>query len=589
LPLRDYAIVGDGRTAALVGLDGSIDWLCLPNLDSPSVFGAALDAEQGGAFSLAPEAQFESEHHYEPDSNVLQRTFRTAHGAVRVTDAMSLPGSGLTPGRELVRSVEGLAGRVAMRWRVEPRFDYGYRPATIGTRWGVPVATDGRLALAISSWEAGQPRCQDGAISGRFEIEPGQDALVVLAVAYEEPLVIPARRDVEQRLQQTRSFWRAWARDRRHEGPWRDAVLRSALALKLLVHAPSGAIAAAATASLPEDIGGERNWDYRFCWVRDAAFTLGALFDLGCPHEADAFFWWLVHASQLTHPRLQVLYRLDGGVDAAEKILPLSGYRGSRPVRIGNEAIDQLQLDTYGDYVQTAWLYQRAGGRIDVDTGRRLAQTADLLCAIWGELDSGIWEVRSAPAHFTHSKMMCWVALDRAARLAQEGHIPNKRARQWQAAAAQIRDFIERRCWSERLGSYTRVAHGEELDAGLLLAAVMGYDGGCDSRLASTIQTVRRELGHGPLLSRYHGEDGLQGQEGAFVCCSFWLAEALARVGRVEEAAELMDELTGMANAVGLYAEEIDPTSGEFLGNLPQGLVHLALIKAATAISEAQR
>jgi GH15 family glucan-1,4-alpha-glucosidase len=586
-PIRDYAVIGDGRTAALVAKDGSIDWLCLPDLDSPSVFGAALDAQRGGRFELAPEGAFSAEHAYEPETNILQTRFTTSEGVVLVTDAMLLPASGLAPMRELVRRVECLAGRVTMRWQVEPRFDYGRQTARISQRSGVPVATSPRLALAFPSWNAGQPRCEAESVVGRFELAAGESALLVLAAAYEEPLVIPTRNEVDARLEATRDFWRAWSAGRGYEGPWRDAVLRSALALKLLVYAPSGAIAAAATASLPEDLGGERNWDYRFCWVRDAAFTLNALFHLGCPREAEAFFWWLLHASQLTHPRLDVLYRLNGGVDAPEETLGLSGYRGSRPVRIGNEALDQRQLDIYGDHMQTAWLYERAGGIIDADTGRRLAETADLVCRIWREADSGIWEVRSTPTHFTHSKMMCWVALDRAASLAEAGRIPAGRVQHWRAEAASIREFVERECWSEKLGSYVRFAGGEELDASLLLAAVMGYDDPREHRLASTIEAIRGALGNGPLLSRYTGEDGLEGKEGAFVCCSFWLAEALARAGRLEDATQLIDELIRLANDVGLYAEEIDPDSRDFLGNVPQALVHLALISAATAIAEA--
>ena len=249
-------------------------------------------------------------------------------------------------------------------------------------------------------------------------------ALVVLSAAHREPLVFPSRAEVESRLAETISFWRQWAAGRTYDGPWREAVIRSALALKLLIHSPSGAIAAAATASLPEQIGGERNWDYRFCWVRDSAFTLHALMQLGCPNEGESFFWWLLHASQLTHPRLRVLYRLNGGERAPESTIPLAGYRDSRPVRIGNGAAGQEQLDIYGDLMQTAWFYSVAGGRLDSDTGRRLAQVADLVCEIWRRPDCGIWEVRSEPLHFTHSKMMCWVALDRALRLAERGQIP---------------------------------------------------------------------------------------------------------------------------------------------------------------------
>jgi GH15 family glucan-1,4-alpha-glucosidase len=587
VPLRDYAAIGDGRAVALVASDGSLDWLCLPDLDSPSAFGSILDPEKGGSFSLAPEAPFTARRRYLPDTNVLETTFETEEGAVRVVDAMLLPSSGLAPGRELARRVEGLAGRVPMCWRVEPLFEYGNMPPRIACHGGTPVATGGRDALAVSAWGAGEPVLDGHSISSSFPATPGHVGLVVLSAAHGEPLVFPSRAEVESRLADTIAFWRQWVAGRSYDGPWREAVIRSALALKLLIHSPSGAIAAAATASLPEQIGGERNWDYRFCWVRDSAFTLHALMQLGCPHESESFFWWLLHASQLTHPRLRVLYRLNGGERAPESTLSLAGYRCSRPVRIGNGAAGQEQLDIYGDLMQTAWSYSVAGGHLDRDTGRRLAEVADLVCALWSRPDCGIWEVRSDALHFTHSKMMCWVALDRAVRLAERGDLPGAHAAKWRTQAEAIRTFIEERCWSEELGSYVRSPDTRELDASLLLGALMNYPSKRDPRMIATIAAIRRELGHGPLLDRYSGEDGLAGGEGAFLCCSFWLADALARTGRVDDATELMDRLMRVANDVGLYAEEVDQDTGEFLGNMPQGLVHLALINAAVAVSEA--
>jgi GH15 family glucan-1,4-alpha-glucosidase len=587
VPIGDYAAIGDGRTVALVARDGSIDWLCLPDLDSPSVFAAVLDAGRGGSFALRPEISAEARRRYLPDTNVLETTFTTAQGVVRVTDAMTLPNAELGPTRELIRRVDGVAGRVAMHWRITPAFDYGTTSPRLERRGGVPVALAGPDALAVCSWGAGEAQLADQAILGRFETEESSSAVIALCGSHQEPLVFPPRRDVEARLRATTAYWREWAANRAYDGPWRDEVIRSALALKLLFHAPSGAIAAAASASLPEEIGGERNWDYRFCWVRDSAFTLQALLQLGCPREAEAFFWWLLHASQLSHPRLQVLYRLDGSESATERMLELDGYRGSRPVRVGNAAAAQTQLDIYGALLQTALVYTQAGGRLDRETGRRLAGIADLVCQTWRQPDSGIWEVRSAPAHFTQSKMMCWVALDRAVRLCDDGHIPRAHPSTWRREQLAIREFIETRCWSERLGSYTRQSGGEDLDASLLLGILFGYDAPDPSRLSSTVNTLRRGLGRDSLLSRYSGEDGLLGREGAFLCCSFWLVDALARVGHLDEATALMEELIAVASDVGLYAEEIDAQTSELLGNTPQGLVHLALINAAVSISQA--
>jgi GH15 family glucan-1,4-alpha-glucosidase len=584
-PIRDYAAIGDGRTVALVALDGAVDWLCLPDLDSPSVFAALLDADNGGRFELQPEESFDATRRYRPGTNILETTFATARGVVRITDAMTLPTYGLAPFRELVRRIEGLAGEVPMRWRVVPRPGYGTE-VQLERRAGVPVAARGADASAVITWDAGEPTLRADRIEGRFVAAEGQVADLVLVAAHEEPLVLPSQADVATRLAGTEQIWREWSDSRSYEGPWRDAVIRSALALKLLVFAPSGAIAAAPTTSLPEAIGGERNWDYRYSWPRDSAFTLRALLALGCSREADAFFWWLLHATQLTHPQVRVLYRLDGRLDANERSLPLSGYRGSRPVRIGNGAAGQTQLDVYGEVMDAASEMARARGRLDRDHARRLAEIADHVADIWHRPDAGIWEVRSAPAHFTQSKMMCAVALDRACSLAEKGMLQGD-AERWRRARDEIRTFVEDRCYAEDSGSYTRSAGEGLLDASLLLGVIAGYDEPTAPRLLGTVDAIRRGLTHGPLVIRYVGEDGLPGEEGAFLACSFWLAEAYARQGRIDEAATLMDELIELANDVGLYAEEIDPESGDFLGNFPQGLSHLSLISAAVAVVEA--
>lgn len=585
-PLRSYAAIGDGRTVALVAEDGGIDWLSVPNLDSPTVFAAVLDMRRGGCFTLAPATEFAMTRRYVPGTNVLETTYTTQTGVVRVVDAMSLNDTGLEPLREVQRRVAGESGRVTMRWCVRPRFGYGQRRTRLARRYGIPVATSGNDALAVRAFDAGSVNMSDDTISGHFEAATGSAAVIAVSVAYQEPLVFPTRRELDGRYAATLATWRAWTSGWSYAGPWKAAVERSALALKLLVYAPSGALAAAATTSLPEEVGGARNWDYRFCWVRDAAFTVDALLRLGFTPEAQAYFWWLMHASQLTHPRLQPLYRLDGAAYARERELPLDGYQGSRPVRIGNAAADQLQLDTYGELLQTAWLYADAGNRLDADIGQRLAQIADLVCELWRRPDAGIWEVRSPPAHFTHSKMMCWVALDRAARLAERSLIPAGQVARWSGQAAAIRDFVERECFSPRRQSYVRVAGGDELDASVLLGLLSGYGDAKSPRWDQTVSAVRSELGHGPYVHRYSGVDGLTGTEGAFVSCSFWLAEALARTGHIDDAVTLMDQLVGLANDVGLYAEEIDANTGAFLGNVPQALSHLSLISAAVAIAD---
>lgn len=581
-PLRGYAAIGDGRTVALVASDGTVDWLCLPDLDSPAMFGSILDPERGGRFELRPKVRFSVHRRYLPLTNVLETTFETAEGAVRVIDAMTLPSGGISPQRELVRKVEAVSGSVPMLFEFAPRFEFTQR-AAFGFRSGIPVATYGADAVALCVWNVGDVMLGADSVHGEFMVRPGDPAILALSAAHQEPLVLPSRSDVEARLSHTIESWTSWARSLRPGPLWPDAVVRSALVLKLLVHAPSGAIAAAATTSLPEVIGGERNWDYRFCWVRDSAFVLDAFLRLGCAAEVEAFFWWLMQASQLSHPRLRVLYRLDGGTQTRERILPIAGYCRSFPVRVGNGAEGQLQLDVYGDLLQTAWLYAQANGRIDREIGRRLGEVADLVCRIWREPDSGIWEVRSAPQHFTQSKMMCAVTLDRAIELANMGLVPVRNLPQWKEELSSIHRFVEERCWSADKQSYVRYAGSTELDASLLLGVLFGYDDPKTARFRSTVDAVLRELTSGPYVVRYRDQDGLEGSEGAFLTCSFWLVEALALQERYRDAEILMESLVALANDVGLYAEEVDSRTGDFLGNLPQGLTHLALVNAARA------
>lgn len=585
-PIEQYAAIGDGRTVALVAADGAIDWWCLPDIDSAAVCWSLLDADGGGRFTVQPTVSCTVRRRYLPDTNVLETTFTTATGVVRVTDALLLGQPGLAPLRELYRRVDGVSGRVPVRWLLAPRFDFGRTPTRLVRRAGVLVAEGHGQALALCTWGAGDAELTHDDISGQFFVEAGESAGLLLAYARAEPLVLPPRGEVEDRLLRTCRTWREWAESRSYDGPWRDAVIRSALALKLLVYAPSGALAAAATTALPELLGGERNWDYRYCWVRDSAFILDALTSLGCAPEAEAFFWWLMHASQLTHPRLQVLYRLDGGADAPEAELALDGYRGSRPVRVGNAAQEQLQLDVYGDLLEAAWRYAHTCGTLDPDIARRLAQTADLVAELWRRPDSGIWEVRSDPQHFTQSKMMCAIALERASELADLGILPSRNVLRWRAEARAVRDFVDRHCWSEAAGAYVRAPDSADLDASVLLGVLFAYAPADDERMRATVDAIGERLAHGPFVSRYTGDDGLAGSEGAFLACSFWLVEALARTGRRVRAVDLFEELLTHANDVGLYAEEVDPDTGAFLGNFPQGLTHLALISAARVLAD---
>jgi GH15 family glucan-1,4-alpha-glucosidase len=588
-PIRDYAAIGDGRTVALVARDGSIDWLCLPDTDSQPVFARLLDAERGGCFRLEPIGRFEAERAYREGSNVLETTFQTDSGAVRVTDALTLASRSIaSPMREVVRKVEAVAGRVPMRWSIEPAFDFGRRAARIECRGDRIVVLAGRHALAVGAWGVGDPHVGDRAVEGEFVSGEERSGLISLASAHGEPLVFVGPAEVERSLEHTDRFWREWSRGARYDGPWRSSVVRSALLLKLLVYAPSGAIAAAPTTSLPERIGGSRNWDYRFAWLRDAAWTLDALFQLGYHEEGRAFFWWFMHASRLTAPRLGVLYRLDGGNQHGEaEVDGIPGYRGSRPVRTGNAAEDQLQLDVYGSVLDAIWSYASGGGSIDKDTGKDIAAIADYVTTVWDEPDNGLWEARGARSHYTQSKAMCWLALQRAGQLAEAGVIPDRRER-WQPVANRVRNFYEQHGWDAERGSFVRAPDLRELDASLLTLPLLDCKEARDERMLGTIDAIRSELADGPFVYRYRGKDGLPPGEGAFLACSFWLAACLARAGRLDDATELMEQLVDAANDVGLYAEEIDPRTGEFLGNFPQGLTHLALVNAATAIEEAQ-
>ncbi len=581
-PIADYAALGDGRTVALVARDGSVDWLAIPAVHGAPVFGALLDPDRGGSFSLAPAGEFEAERRYLPGTNVLETTFTTKDGVVRVTDALTLQDGGQLSWIELTRRIRGIRGHVTLCYKVRPRFDFGEPDAPFERRRDALVAIGGDHVLALRSWDAGEPSVAHDAISGELEAKRGTKALLVCSFVHGEPIPLPPREEIEVRCERTADAWKRWLGFHHYEGPWKEAVERSALALKLLIYAPSGAIVAAPTTSLPERIGEDANYDYRFAWIRDSSFTLDALGTLGYREQVHASLSWLLRASDGTHPRLEPFYTCDGTIPQRQTELDLAGYRGSRPVRKGNSATGQLQLGCYGDLLETIELYVRNGNTLDRETRIRLAEVADHVCRIWRNEDSGIWELQQR-RHYTISKIGCWIALDRALQLAAEGEAPRDRTETWRAEAGRIRAWIDEHCWSEAKRSYTFYAGADELDAAVLLAVRNGYLVQDDPRTRSTIDAVREGLGAGgPLLYRYSGRAG---NEGAFLACSFWLVEALARSGRPDEARATMDELVALANDVGLYSEELDPESREFLGNFPQGLTHLSLINAAAAIA----
>lgn len=580
-PIRSYAAVGDGRTVALVAKTGAIDFLSLPTLQAPTVFAALLDPEQGGSFELAPAEPFEVERSYLERTNVLQTTFRTAAGAVRVTDALCLEEGLLLPWIELARRIEGLAGDVRLRWRVRPRFDWSRRAPRIERRGGALIADGGEVRLGVHAWDAGEPVADDEAISASFTMRSGARALLALSCGQDQPIPIPKRPDVERRLEQTPGIWRRWLEACDYGGGWAESVVRSALLLKLLVYAPTGAIAAAPTSSLPERIGGDKNYDYRYAWVRDSAFTLDAMMRLGLSAQVHESFSFMLGAIRRTAPDLHPFSSLEGRTPRRAEELPLRGYRDSRPVRYGNAARDQLQLGCWGDLLEIADLYVEHGNALDDESGRMIADCVDRLCVIWEDEDSGIWEL-DEHRHWTSSKLAVWMAFDRALGLVERGQLPDRHADRWRTERDRVRTFVEERCWSSGLGAYAAFPDTEEVDAAVLRGARMGWSRIAPERFAQTIDVVRARLAAGgPLL--YRTTDHI-GEEGAFLACSFWLAEALARTGRVDDARVLMDELVALVNDVGLLPEQIDPSSHAFLGNFPQGLSHLALINAAGAI-----
>jgi GH15 family glucan-1,4-alpha-glucosidase len=579
-PIESYAALGDGSTVALVAADGSVDFMSLPEMHCPTAFAALLDAENGGCFLLRPTGRFEIDRRYLECTNVLETTYTTRDGVVRVTEALNLRGGGQLPWRELARRVEGLSGSVELEWCIEARPDWGRADVRVRRVRGVPVFEGGGLEIGLHAWGVGDPD-----VAGRFTVRDGDRALLALVSTHEQPIPIPRRDEVEYRLDETAEVWRRWIGDWRYDGPWEDQLARSALVLKLMSLEPRGALVAAPTTSLPEQIGGDKNYDYRYMWVRDSAFTIDALMRLGLPETVHESFCCLLRAVQTTAPDLRPFYSLEGEPAVRCEELDLSGYRGSKPVRYGNAAASQLQLGSWGDLLETADLYLEQGNALDDSTAALLEQCLDRLAVIWPDDDAGIWELNELHS-YTASNISSWMALDRGIELAGSGHLPADHADTWREERERARAYVEERCWSDELRAYVEYAGADTLDAAVLRAARMRWDRVAPERLRTTVDAIRERLDAGGGLLWRRTEN--IGREGAFVACSFWLVEALARRGDVDDAASLFEQLLTYANDVGLLAEQVDPTTGEHLGNFPQALSHLALINAGSAIHRAR-
>ena len=595
LPLAAYALIGDCRSSALVGEDGSVDWLCLPRFDDASLFGRILDRGRGGHWQIMPRAPYQVLQRYRDRTNVLQTTFATRTGRVILTDFMPLHeqhlGRHAAPGAHprLVRVVECVGGEMTLHNDLVPAPDYGAQDASNFHIEDAHFHADsGEHHYCIVASEPFDDVC------GTFHLTAGRSVAFALACDRAGGCrVPPITMDEARRIRrQTQEFWWRWIAGCRYDGPYQEPVWRSALALKLMTYSPTGAIIAAPTTSLPEALGAGRNWDYRFTWLRDASFTLYAFFQLGLTEEAHAFFEWLSESGiGRDGGPVDNLYTLDGTRAGVERTLDhLEGYRGSRPVRVGNAAAQQLQLDVYGELLDSAYLYARFGGRISRTLWRELHRIVELAIDRWQEPDASIWEVRGTNRHFTYSTMMCWVAVDRGLRLAERFDLPHDRDR-WRSARRAMHRRVASEGWNESLGAFTQELGGDALDASLLRMSQVRLVRDHDPRLRSTIDAIARRLRDGDLVRRYRvddSSDGLEGQEGAFLMCSFWLVDSLAHQGEVEHAQRLFDRLLTFGSPLDLFAEECDTRTGELLGNYPQAFTHLALVGAAVNIERAR-
>jgi GH15 family glucan-1,4-alpha-glucosidase len=603
LPIAEYAMLSDSSSAALVSRDGSIDWLCLPRFDSASVFGRILDPD-AGHWQIGPAGDYEVERRYLPGTLVLETTFTTPTGSARLIDALVFEEGqrahdlGMNPPHELLRSVEGIEGSVEFEMELAPRPEYGLVQPLIRLQDGGVRTFGGPNPIAVRTTV---PLDVDNAtISSTFTVQLGDTIGFALRWAPPE-LTIPtpvAPEEVRARIDDTVTGWRSWEEEHDvYEGPHRDLVRFSARVLKGLTYRPTGAIVAAATTSLPEDVGGERNWDYRYAWIRDASLTMEALYIGACSDEAGEFASFMTSAAGGGHGldrSLQIMYGVGGEHDLSERELPhLRGWRDSAPVRVGNGAWDQVQLDVYGELLQVLYLYRERLGELHPEIQHFVAKLADAAATRWHEKDSGMWEMRGDPRHHLSSKVLCWTALDRAVKLADQLGMYAKEE-EWAAARDEIREAVLTQGWSEKRQAFSQSFGSDELDAAQLLMPLVGFLPADDPRMKSTIDAIADDLTEDGLVLRYRNSaegvnaDGLTGEEGTFVICSFWLVSCLAKAGEIERAERLFEQLTGYANDVGLLAEEIDAKAGELLGNVPQAFSHIGLITAARAIDEAR-
>ncbi|MEU9290643.1 glycoside hydrolase family 15 protein [Streptomyces sp. NPDC048275] len=594
LQIADHGLIGDLRSAALVGTNGTIDWYCCPRFDAPSVFASILDADRGGSFELAADVPTRTKQFYFPDTNVLITRFFADDGVGEIQDFMPVVDDSREAGRHrLIRRVVCVRGTLPFRARVAPRFEYGTVPHTVHAEAGQAVFASSSLRLALTSTVPIEVAGAD--VWSLFKLHEGESAVFTIdRIGGDVAPRFCAVAEAEREFNATVRYWRRWLSRSRYRGRWREMVHRSALTLKLLTYAPTGAIIAAPTTSLPEQLGGERNWDYRYVWIRDAAFCVYALLRLGFTDEAEAFMGFLTEHVQLTVPGpgagpLQIMYGIDGRRDLPERELShLEGHRGSAPVRIGNDAVGQLQLDIYGALVDSLYLYDKWGKPISSAHWDSISEVVDWVCENWDQPDEGVWETRGGRKTFLYSRLMCWVAIERAMRLARHRGLPADLVR-WGAARDAVYRRIMSHGWSAERHTFVQYEDSNILDASLLMMPLAKFISPTDPKWLATLDALGEDLVSDSLVYRYDPQaspDGLKGEEGTFSICSFWYVEALSRAGRLDEARLAFEKMLTYANHLGLYAEEIGHT-GEQSGNFPQAFTHLALISAAFNLDRA--